>query len=447
MLSGQAIWSLQGNFPSEGNPLLTELILVGDNALAVDLVAAKLMKIDPEQVPFLIGGQARGLGPASEEIEIIGDKKDVLAKGISFVPPELEFNNLPEGMRVVDRGVCNICRRALASGLAAAQNSPEYQDPGRVLAAVGPIESLDPQPGEDVLLVGNGTAAHRSSDRTWLPGCLPLAGQCKRALLSLERGNYKISYCSIGMRDLPLEEVIELIGPLGYEGLEIWGQHLENYLKSHSLEELKAALAKFDLAVPMIAPYFNLVAGAEELAKSREDARKFIGYAQKLGCPWIRVFTGPQGSKEAAHWMWAQATEELKQFAVWGREAAVGFAVETHQGQLADTVGSTLRLILQVDEGNFRVNLDIHNLFAMGEDPVRALKLLAPYLVHVHAKNGEIKERLRHGISLAEGNMDYQPFLQELYRQNFAGFVSVEWFGEEPMENAISELAYLQQFQ
>lgn len=145
--------------------------------------------------------------------------------------------------------------------------------------------------------------------------------------------------------------------------------------------------------------------------------------------------------------MWAQATEELKQFAVWGREAAVGFAVETHQGQLADTVGSTLRLILQVDEGNFRVNLDIHNLFAMGEDPVRALKLLAPYLVHVHAKNGEIKERLRHGIPLAEGNMDYQPFLQELCRQNFAGFVSVEWFGEEPMENAISELAYLQQFQ
>ncbi|NLC47314.1 MAG: sugar phosphate isomerase/epimerase, partial [Firmicutes bacterium] len=124
----------------------------------------------------------------------------------------------------------------------------------------------------------------------------------------------------------------------------------------------------------------------------------------------------------------------------------IGFAVETHQGQLADTTRSTLRLVLQVDEENFGVNLDIHNLFAVGEDPVSALRLLAPYVVHVHAKNADETSR-KYGVPLAKGNMDYAPFLQELSEIGYGGYVSIEWFGEGAVENAASELAFLRKFQ
>lgn len=442
-----ALWSLQGNFPAEGDPLPTDLIVVGDNALAVDLVAAKLMKLDPDKVEYLVEGRRRGLGPAAfEEIKIQGDKKELLKKGITFVMPTLEYTNVPAGMRIVDKGICRACRRALASGHAAAQNNPDYKDPENLLAVVGPVEKLEHEPGEKVLLVGNCTAAHRASGRIFLPGCPPLAGQCRAALLSLKPDRFKTSYCSIALRDLPLEEVIEKIGPLGYDGLEIWGPHLEDYLKRFSMDELLAALAKYQLKVPMISPYFNLVSSQEELERSRQECKRFIGYAKALGRPLIRVFTGPAGSLEAAHWQWRQAARALKEFAQWGQEEGIGFAVETHQGQLADTTRSTLRLVLQVDEENFGVNLDIHNLFAVGEDPISALRLLAPYVVHVHAKNADETSR-KYGVPLAKGNMDYAPFLWELSEIGYDGYVSIEWFGEGAVENAASELAFLRKFQ
>ena len=99
------------------------------------MVAAKLMKLDPDKVEYLVEGRRRGLGPAAfEEIEIQGDKKELLAEGITFVMPTLEYTNVPEGMRIVDKGICKSCRRALASGLAAAQNRPGYQDLESLLA-------------------------------------------------------------------------------------------------------------------------------------------------------------------------------------------------------------------------------------------------------------------------------------------------------------------------
>ncbi len=442
-----AIWSLQGNFPAEGEALPTDLVLVGDNALAVDRVAAKLMRLDPDQVGYLAEGRRRGLGPLhDEEIDVVGDSKAILAEGIAFVQPTLEYTNLPPQMRIIDHGLCKACRRALARGITAAQHSPEYRDPGRLLAVVGPAEQVQPEGEEDVLLVGNCAAAHRAPGKTFLPGCPPLSGQCKMALLSFLPVSFQTSFCSIGMRELPLEEVIEKIGPLGYQGLEIWGQHLTDYLAGHSAAELQAALAKYQLQAPMISPYFDLVSSAEKLEQSKEECQKFIALAKRIGSPLIRVFTGPAGSQEASHWQWVQAVKALKQFAQWGRQAGVGFAVETHQGQLADTVKSTLRLVRQVDEDNFRVNLDIHNLFDRGEDPVAALRILAPYVVHVHAKNGEQTDGLRYGIRLQAGNMDYAPFLRELGKLGYKGFVSIEWFGEKPLENAARELAYLRQF-
>jgi len=441
-----AIWSLEGNFPAEGDPKLTEFIMVGDNALAVDMVAAKIMGFGPEEVSYLNEAQSRGLGPESlSEICISGNKKEVLEQGIDFVPAAVDYKKLHSGIRIEDKQICTYCRRAAASGLEAARNSQGFKEPENLLIAHGPIEKLEIRPDEDVLLVGNCTKPHCLLGRTHIPGCPPLAGQVRSALLEMKRRKYRLSYCSIGMRNSPLEEVIHQIGKLGYDGIEIWAPHLEEYLAEKSMDSLLELLASYNLAVPMISPYFNLVGTREELEESYRQSEKAILYAQQLNCPLVRVFTGPASSSSAANWQWKQAILALQRISDQAAEHNLALAVETHQGQLADTVKSTFRLLHQVNKPNFRVNLDIHNLFDLGENPTSAFKQLLPYTWHIHAKNGKyVDGKLKYGIPLAEGNMDWRTLLKVVVAAGYEGFISVEWFGDEALENAKSEMHFLQ---
>ena len=75
-----AIDSMEGDGPSRGRPLRTGWIFAGENALAVDAVASRLMGYDdPWQIPLLAAAADRGLGPRRrEEIDLRGGEWDQL---------------------------------------------------------------------------------------------------------------------------------------------------------------------------------------------------------------------------------------------------------------------------------------------------------------------------------------------------------------------------------
>ena len=107
-----------------------------------------------------------------------------------------------------------------------------------------------------------------------------------------------------------------------------------------------------------------------------------------------------------------------------------------------DTTASTLEILRRVARENLKVLLDIHNLFAMSEDPVEALHELYSHTVHVHLKNF-------HGNKICyldEGDMDYQPFISVLRSKGYSRYLSVEWFGEEPWGAAEREISTLRRW-
>lgn len=69
-----AVQAMEGDGPSRGTPVLTGWILAGTNALAVDMMGARIMGYkDPLQIPLLKIAAARGIGPSlPEEIELVG---------------------------------------------------------------------------------------------------------------------------------------------------------------------------------------------------------------------------------------------------------------------------------------------------------------------------------------------------------------------------------------
>ncbi len=68
-----AVDSMEGDGPSAGRPRRTGVILASLNPLAVDVVAAALIGIEPVAVPTTRLAAARGLGPVTlDDLEIVG---------------------------------------------------------------------------------------------------------------------------------------------------------------------------------------------------------------------------------------------------------------------------------------------------------------------------------------------------------------------------------------
>jgi ferredoxin len=69
-----AVIAMEGDGPTTGDPVELGLIIVGEDAAAVDLIASSVISWDPMDVGTVLIAAERGLGPSSlEEVEIVGE--------------------------------------------------------------------------------------------------------------------------------------------------------------------------------------------------------------------------------------------------------------------------------------------------------------------------------------------------------------------------------------
>lgn len=91
-----AVLAMQGEGPTAGTVYHAEKILVSEDPLALDTVAAKMIGIEVEDVPILNTARARGLGQSRfEDISIEGDYRQV---------PKLTGFKLPKKFRSMKKG-------------------------------------------------------------------------------------------------------------------------------------------------------------------------------------------------------------------------------------------------------------------------------------------------------------------------------------------------------
>jgi len=269
----------------------------------------------------------------------------------------------------------------------------------------------------------------------------------------------KISFCSIAFRHRPmlLEDMIFIISELGYDGIEIWGDHLKGY--ETSLEKIKKLLYWKNLEVSMISPYFDFTGSTQKWNSSILTARKFIQFAKELDCSLIRCFTGAVPSELATERHWKRCIEGIKYIAGIAKEEKITLAIETHPNTLADTIESTMRLVETVNEDNVRVNLDFYNMWETERlSPLKLLNMLYPWVVHIHAKNAVLskgrispfcyimdKNRDLTGIrNLSNGDLDYDLILRGLIDKGYDRYISIECFETRrfPLRVAKEEIIY-----
>jgi uncharacterized protein (DUF362 family)/Pyruvate/2-oxoacid:ferredoxin oxidoreductase delta subunit len=129
-----AVVAMEGDGPTTGDPLDLGLIIAGDDAVAVDMVATKIIGWDPMGVGTNFISAERGLGPSSlDDIEILGEAIDDVVrpfkKPVTFSDNQMfiDFRMLIECDEEKCAG-CGICAKVCPAEAITMKGIPEFAD-------------------------------------------------------------------------------------------------------------------------------------------------------------------------------------------------------------------------------------------------------------------------------------------------------------------------------
>ena len=167
--------------PVSGTPKTMNLLIGGENPVAVDAVTMRVMGLDPHISPPVLLAYLQGLGPIEpEKIEVLGTPIDKVVT--TFKQP---FLNLESGkdFRIYASDACTGCRGYLHFVLNKLRK-PDPADPSRLLIDrpfepkvniyVGPYEGASVNPNETNIFMGI-CQLHHADNGTPLVGCPPHA--------------------------------------------------------------------------------------------------------------------------------------------------------------------------------------------------------------------------------------------------------------------------------
>lgn len=177
--------------PVSGTPKTMNLLIGGENPVAVDAVTMRVMGLDPRISPPVLLAYLQGLGPIEpEKIEVLGTPIDKVAS-----PFKQPFLNLESGryFKIHGADACTGCRGYLHFVLNKLRK-PDPADPSRLLIDrpfepkvniyLGPYEGAKADPNETNIFMGI-CQLHHSENGMSLVGCPPHAEVIMNGIFSL----------------------------------------------------------------------------------------------------------------------------------------------------------------------------------------------------------------------------------------------------------------------
>lgn len=242
----------------------------------------------------------------------------------------------------------------------------------------------------------------------------------------------------------PIERVIENAAKIGFDGVEILHQQMENESREYT-NKLKRMAFERGLALPFLSIHQNFVLPDEAKRKENiEHTIKCIRLAVQMGIPAIRMNTGSWEGKQpdnyyktgikppvagytdrdAIDWV----VDAMGECLVEAEKEGVILCLENHWGlssnidyliEIYDALSSSPYMGLNLDTGNF-----------VG-DPYPQLERLMPYADIIQAKT------YHGGGEVYDLNLDYNRIAKIMRNANFTGYVSLEMEGKENAETAV----------
>ena len=257
----------------------------------------------------------------------------------------------------------------------------------------------------------------------------------------------RISYHAGGMKDQPLEKVMEILSGAGYDGIEMMcgpEAHIPSGEVTDSLlREVRSMVTEAGLVVPVINPFTapNLMAMADE---NRDEAIRFYSLLQdvavELGATGVNFLSGWSG-KGDPH-AWKVLVDVLKPLSARAGELGLTMNIHNHESNIIDAPDKVPLLIHHVGSPHLKLLMDITNFYHLGSEVGETARRLAHLTVHCHVKG--VKGLYPFSQFLIPGEpedeLDFQSFARGLGGAGYDRHISVETFPHMRMEKA--QIAY-----
>ncbi len=266
----------------------------------------------------------------------------------------------------------------------------------------------------------------------------------------------KLGFFTANFTEKPLEEVVKMVAPYGYETLEIpayeGNGQLEtaDVIKGNNAANIRKMAASYGMTIQALSnhadsflimgptgvetdfiykgtPEEKIKHGTESLIRTAQAANALeapivVGYPGVEN--WGRFFFFPygQGWKEYEEQFAERFTPILDKF----QEYGVKFAIEIHPNSFVYDIHTAVKALELVNyHPALGYNLDPANILYLQIDPAIAIDTLQDRIFHVHAKDAELaKHNLPMGGTLMHGDMGA---LNHTYRFRIPGWGQVEW--------------------
>ncbi len=251
---------------------------------------------------------------------------------------------------------------------------------------------------------------------------------------------------------LTREDVIQFFGTLGVDGVEI----REDYWGDCSVQYLRQITQ--DAGLPIVSYVFTVDLAQPEAAKRRsavDEARRLLDRTAELGAQIAMIFPGEIKEGYRIDQLTAWVIEGLAESATHAQSLGLTLAFENIDYEpwrpIYGMPEQCVEICRAVNSPNLRLICDACAALFVDQDPVEALKTMAPYLVHMHIKNSrEVYPREKAirtrdtnagkhltGTVLDGGLVPIPSILQELKRMNYTGRLLVEFQGENDPRPAL----------
>ena len=164
----------EGLGPVFGDPVEMDLIIAGDDQVAVDTVICRIMEIDPEQVLSIPYAEEIGLGTMDlEKVEIIGKKIQEVKRRFKSSEEDIKKIEVPGFQLLFNETSCTGCRNTMYSVIKDMQTKGLLEFLKGIKVVAGAMEELPDLDLKDLVLVGACTAQMRKAGVRFAPGCPP----------------------------------------------------------------------------------------------------------------------------------------------------------------------------------------------------------------------------------------------------------------------------------
>ncbi len=242
----------------------------------------------------------------------------------------------------------------------------------------------------------------------------------------------KIGYSTWGMPKLPIDEALEHLSGLGFDGVEptvIRGYSTElDTLNAAERGRIRSLFDQYGMGLPAIAGHASLLAA--DAAGHAENWRRLTGavdlcvdWAGEEGpaCLDTTLGSGP-GSWEDVDFI----LERLGAMVEYCAAREVVLALEPHVGDGLDDPKKVAWLIEEVDSPYCKLNFDISHFDIQGFTIEETVATLGPHAVHTHVKDQRGRVPDFEFLIPGEGPFDFVEYLEEMHKAGYEGYITAE---------------------